>query len=124
MKNQDKKTILVVDDQVDLLDLIKEELEEKGYRVLTASDGEKAMNTIVTEGIPNLILLDMKMPVMDGWTFAHRFTDLYGRACPIVIMTAADDSSTRAMEIGADSYLGKPFNLNDLENTVKSMLVG
>jgi DNA-binding response OmpR family regulator len=64
----------------------------------------------------------MNMPGMDGWTFAQVFNDKYGRSTPIVIMTAEDDSRTRAMEIGADSYLGKPFGLEDLLKTVGSML--
>ena len=122
MMDQPKAKILIVDDQIDLTMLIKEELEEKNYQVVTATNGQETLDIIAREGIPQLILLDMNMPIMNGWAFSQKFTDIYGRACPIVIMTAADDSPTRAMEIGADSYLGKPFEFETLNKTVESML--
>lgn len=122
MMSEDKKTILVVDDDLDLMELVQGDLVEQGYRVLTAPNGQVALSVIEAQGVPHLILLDMFMPVMDGWTFAKVFTDRYGRSCPVVVMTALDDSSTRAMEIGADSYLGKPFDLETLNSTVDSML--
>lgn len=117
-----KQTILLVDDEKDLLLLIKEELEEHNYHVLSAENGQVALDIISQEGVPDLILLDMSMPVMNGWTFSQLFADNYGRSCPIVIMTAADDSETRAMEIGADSYLGKPFDMETLIKVVESIL--
>jgi len=118
----EKQTILLVDDEEDLLLLIKEELEEHNYHVLTAKNGQDALDQISQKGVPDLILLDMSMPVMNGWTFSQVFADNYGRSCPIVIMTAADDSETRAMEIGADSYLGKPFDMETLLKVVESIL--
>lgn len=120
--DNEKRTILLVDDEKDLLLLIKEELEEHNYRVLMALNGQEALDQISQTGVPDLILLDMNMPVMNGWTFSQKFADSYGRTCPIVIMTAADDSQTRSMEIGADSYLGKPFDMETLNKTVESIL--
>ncbi len=120
--NNEKRTILIVDDEKDLLLLIKEVLEEHHYHVLMADNGKEALDLISQEGVPDLILLDMSMPVMNGWTFSQLFADNYGRSCPIVIMTAADDSETRAMEIGADSYLGKPFDMDTLIKVVESIL--
>lgn len=117
-----KKKILIIDDEVDLSSLIKEELTERGYEVFTATNGKEALDLLSTRGLPDLILLDMKMPVMNGWEFSQAFIDLYGRSCPIVVMTAADDSRTRAMEIGADSYLGKPFEFHELVRLIESML--
>ena len=120
--NNEKRTILIVDDEKDLLLLIKEVLEEHHYHVLMADNGQEALDKISQDGVPDLILLDMSMPVMNGWTFSQIFADNYGRSCPIVIMTAADDSETRAMEIGADSYLGKPFDMETLIKVVESIL--
>lgn len=117
-----RKVILIVDDQVDLVEILKVHLEEKGYDVVAALDGEAALKIISQDTMPDLILLDMNMPIMNGWDFAHKFYDDYGRASPIVIMTAEEDSQTRAMEIGADTYLGKPFDLDSLTKIVESMI--
>jgi CheY-like chemotaxis protein len=102
--------ILVVDDDPDMLELVRDALDRKGYRVATAYDGEEALAR-VAEAEPQLILLDMRMPVMDGWAFAHALRERYGRRIPIVVVTAAEDSKLRAAEIGANADLGKPFEL-------------
>lgn len=122
MNEKKQRKILVVDDQEDLVEIIRDELCEHQYQVLAAGNGEEALAQIEKEGLPDLILLDMKMPVMDGWTFARIFFDRYGRSCPLVIMTAADDSRTRAMEIGADTYLEKPFEMEVLCKLVESLM--
>lgn len=122
MNSAARKKILIVDDQVDLLETLRESLAESDYDVTTTENGKQALESIEKQGVPDLILLDMKMPVMDGWEFSQKFNDLYGRACPIVIMTGMEDSSIRAMEMGADSYLGKPFDLKTLHRTVENML--
>jgi DNA-binding response OmpR family regulator len=122
MNAEKKKSILIVDDEIDLVSLIKDTLEEKGFNVLTAANGKEAFDVIYRESIPDLILLDMNMPVMNGWNFAHKFYDEFGRACPIVIMTAEEDSQTRALEIGADTYLGKPLEFDSIAKVVESMI--
>lgn len=117
-----EKKILIIEDNVDLLSLVKMALSKKGYIVLTSENGQEALNLIEKEGVPDLILLDMKMPIMDGWEFGKEFGDKYGRSAPIIVMTAAEDSQTRAMEIGADSYIGKPFELSSLYELLDNML--
>lgn len=117
---QDK--IMLIEDNRDLINLLKLALQKKNYEVLTAENGKDALELIEKVGMPDLILLDMKMPIMDGWEFAKKFGDQYGRQAPIVVMTAAEDSKTRAMEIGADSYIGKPFELENLFELIKSIL--
>jgi DNA-binding response OmpR family regulator len=124
MKNPSDHKILIVDDSKDLAHLLAEDLIEKKYQVQIALNGEEALKLISEHGLPSVILLDMNMPIMDGWTFSQKFSDLYGRSCPIIIMTAEDDSQIRAMEIGADSYLGKPFDLETLDNTLDAILNG
>jgi CheY-like chemotaxis protein len=113
--------ILIVEDDPDILDVEAEALERKGYRVARAMNGEDALQKIA-ETEPQLILLDMRMPVMDGWTFTRALRDRYGRRIPIVVVTAADDSSLRAAEIGADADLGKPFELEQLYEVVTDTL--
>ena len=115
--------LLVVDDDPDILDLMSEALMSRGYRVATAINGEDALERIA-EQAPQLILLDMRMPVMDGWEFARVLRERYGRAIPVVVVTAAEDSKLRAAEVGAEGYLGKPFELEELYDIVADILTG
>lgn len=113
--------LLVVDDEPDLLDLMSEALSSQGYRVATAKHGQEALQRIRDEE-PQLILLDMRMPVMDGWTFARILRERYGRRIPVVVVTAAEDSKLRAAEVGAECHLGKPFALQQLYDVVSDTL--
>jgi urea transport system substrate-binding protein len=114
-------TILIVEDDPDILDVEADALTRKGYRVIKAHNGEDALEEL-EKGLPQLILLDMRMPVMDGWTFTQIVRDRFGRGIPIVVVTAADDSKLRAAEIGADADLGKPFELEELYEVVHDTL--
>jgi CheY-like chemotaxis protein len=105
--------ILVVEDDADLLALMEMILSEAGRRVRTACDGGAALER-VDEELPALIFLDMRMPGMNGWDFAREFSARYGRPCPIVVVTAAEDARLRAEEIGADAWLAKPFDIEDV----------
>jgi CheY-like chemotaxis protein len=109
--------ILVIEDDLDLLGLVELLLRDAGYRVRTASDGLQALER-VSEEMPGLILLDMRMPVMNGWEFAHEFRARHGRACPIVVVTAAENAQLRAAEVEAEAWLAKPFDLDDVLRTV------
>ena len=86
--------------------------------MLTAEHGAAALE-IVASTTPAVILLDMRMPVMDGWTFARQYRAAYQPTAPIVVCTAARDAGERAAQIGADGTLPKPFRLNDLLDTVE-----
>ena len=77
---------------------------------------------LLDEERPDLILLDMKMPGMDGWEFARRYAELPGPRPPIVVVTAAQDASRRAAEIAAQGYLAKPFGIDDLLEVIDSHL--
>lgn len=111
-------TILVVDDDADLRDLMTLLLEDAGYRVLTARDGREALDQVSRE-VPAVVLLDMKMPVMDGWQFASTFRREHGQGVPLVVITAAEDARRTASEVGADGYLGKPFDLDQVLELVE-----
>jgi len=107
------KPVLIVEDDPDLLDMMEIVLDSADYPVRKALNGKEALEA-TREQMPGLILLDMKMPVMDGWEFAQRFKREFDGAAPIVVVTAAADAKMRAEEIGAQGYLAKPFEIDDL----------
>jgi len=111
--------ILVVDDDPSIRATVTEILELELYDVRSAPNGAAALRA-VTEDPPALVLLDMRMPVMDGWTFARTLRDR-GDSTPIVVMTAAKDARVWAKEIQADAYLSKPFELDDLLGVVERL---
>lgn len=105
-------TILVVDDDPGILSTVAEVLDLEGYSVQTATNGAEALRAVDREE-PCLVLLDMRMPVLDGWGFAQAVRER-GLTLPIVVMTAAQDARHWADEIGAAGFLAKPFELMDL----------
>jgi CheY-like chemotaxis protein len=106
-------SILVVEDDPDLLSLMEMILQGDGYRVRTAREGREALAR-VQEELPSLVFLDMRMPGMNGWEFAREFRARHGAACPIVVVTAAEDARRRAEEIAAQGWLAKPFEIADV----------
>lgn len=116
----ERPCILVVEDEADLLELLTVLLESEGFDVLQARHGQEALDQ-VEQRLPSLVLLDMKMPVMDGNQFARHFRHRYGDAVPIVVMTAADDARKRSAEVGAAAFLGKPFELEGLVALVNEL---
>ncbi len=119
MTRIEKKTILVIEDDRDILSTLREFLEFEGYEVKTAENGFTAMTLLKTFDPPHLILLDMRMPVMNGWQFAIEFLNKYDHTTPIVVMTAAADAEQRAKDINAIGWVGKPFDLNALLEKIK-----
>ena len=114
-----QKSILVVEDESDILMSLRDFLESEGYHVLTAENGREALKILQNSKIPNLILLDMKMPVMNGWEFANEFHNQHGEMSPIMVITAAADAQKRADDIHANGWLEKPFGLEALLEKVK-----
>ena len=115
------RSVLVVDDDVELLGMVQMLLDEAGYRVITAIDGQDGLEKVAQE-MPAVILLDMKMPGTNGWQFAREFRARYDRQAPIVVLTAAEDARKRAEEIGAEGYLGKPFEIDMLLQVIASQI--
>ena len=111
--------ILIVDDDPSILTTVCEILDLEGYPVETATNGAEALEA-VERARPSLVLLDMRMPVCNGWEFARVLKER-GVKLPIVVMTAAQDARHWAEEIGADAYLPKPFELPDLLNAVENL---
>jgi two-component system, chemotaxis family, chemotaxis protein CheY len=106
------RSILVVDDDESIRDMLGDVLRAAGYAVRSASDGESALAAVEAER-PALVLLDMRMPKVDGWEFARRLKGR-GMHVPILVMTAFRDARRAAEDIGADGYLPKPFEIDQL----------
>src|SRR5262249_34618050 len=119
--SKDRRRVLVVDDDRDLREVLVLVLEEAGYVVDAAENGEHALEAFKCQR-PDLILLDMKMPVMDGWAFARELLIRFPDHPPIVVITASERAPANAAEIGAVGWLGKPFNLKDVLDAVPRYL--
>jgi CheY-like chemotaxis protein len=104
--------ILIIDDDPAILDTVSEILQFEGYTVLTASNGAAGLQC-VEQIQPSIVLLDMRMPILDGWGFARALKQR-GINLPIVVMTAAQDARRWAEEVEATAYLSKPFDLVEL----------
>ena len=106
------RPILVVDDDPTILATVSETLDLEGYPVVTATNGAEALAAVERDR-PSVVLLDMRMPVLDGWGFVHALRER-GISLTVVVMTAAADARRWAREIGAQGVLPKPFELDDL----------
>jgi len=116
-----KTTILTADDDPQLLRLVMRNLQLEDYNVLVASDGKQALEQIETHQ-PDLVLLDVMMPKMDGFTVCQRVREF--SAVPIIIVTARgqDQDKIRGLDLGADDYLTKPFSVEELLARVRAVL--
>ena len=114
---RERKPILIVDDDRSILETMSDLLQGEGYHVVTAGDGLDALDVMGRSPV-SFVLLDMRMPRMDGWEFAKAFRER-GFRVPIVVMTAANDARRWATEIGADAYIAKPFDVDQLLVLVK-----
>src|SRR4051794_16842317 len=110
--DNEQRPILIVDDTPEIRALIADTLTDAGYTVECAGDGAEAL-AAVEQQEPALVLLDLHMPVLDGWGFARVLTDR-DRHVPIVVLTAAANAARNAAELGAVGYIRKPFALLDL----------
>src|SRR5262249_28097348 len=114
-------TILVVDDEQNIIELATMYLEQEGYRVISARDGQVALDRVKADR-PALMVLDLMLPKVDGWQVCRKVradSDL-----PIIMLTARDDDVDKivGLELGADDYMTKPFNPRELVARVKAIL--
>lgn len=119
--NASGSTILLIDDDQPLLTLMAHNFSKEGYQVLTASEGQNGLRQLY-EGHPDLVVLDINMPVMDGWTTCQRIREVSN--VPIIMLTAQDnpDDIVRGLDLGADDYILKPFDVNVLLARVRANL--
>ena len=118
---RDHPLILVVDDDEDLREVIRQFLTDEGYSVLTGADGEAAL-ALVTQVAPALILLNVLMSVLDGRGFTQAYRRMPGPHAPIILVSAVNNLAEVAQEIGVEEYLAKPFQLDDLLRAVNGHL--
>ena len=113
--------VLVVDDEINILELAKMYLEQDGFSVISARDGQAALNRIEADQ-PDLVVLDLMLPVVDGWKVCR---ETRARSdVPILMLTARDDDVDKivGLELGADDYMTKPFNPRELVARVRAIL--
>jgi two-component system chemotaxis response regulator CheY len=116
-----KGLVLVVDDDDAIREFVCDALEFDGYSVVAAHDGAAAL-AVLERLEPDLVLLDMRMPVLDGWEFSCLYRERGGCA-PVVVMTAAENAERWQVEVGAEACLPKPFMLDDLFDVVAQYCV-
>ena len=116
-----KKTILIVDDEQKIVDLLVHNLGREGYNTIEANDGVSAVE-IAKEQRPDLILLDIMLPRLDGLSVCKKIKNIYN--VPILMVTAKDDELDKivGLELGADDYITKPFSVREVVARVKANL--
>jgi len=114
-------TILVIDDDLALRQLVASTLKQEGYQVLTAADGQEGLRQMY-QGHPDLLILDIIMPAMDGWTVCQRVREVSN--IPIIMLTAQSEPEeiVKGLDLGADDYLVKPFEMSVLLARVRANL--
>ncbi|GER87730.1 DNA-binding response regulator [Dictyobacter vulcani] len=114
--------ILVVEDELDICNLIRHELEAQGHQVYQAFDGQTALDIVAHQQPLHLIILDWMLPKLDGLTVCRRVRENY--LMPIIMLTARTDEVDRilGLEVGADDYVSKPFSVRELTARVRAML--
>lgn len=121
-----KKTILIADDEADIVETLQFMLESDGFEVLTAYDGEEALN-IARRAIPDAILLDVMMPKINGYKVSRLLKfDKKFRDIPILMITARSQEEDKLIgeETGADEYITKPFEISNVIDLINKHLQG
>ena len=120
-EDDDKKTILIVDDEQSIIDILVYNLKKEGYNTIEANDGVTAVEMAI-EQKPNLILLDIMLPKMDGLTACKKIKSTLN--VPVLILSAKDEELDKivGLELGADDYITKPFSVRELMARVKANL--
>lgn len=124
--NREIRTILVADDNDDIRRVVRWMLEQKGYAVIEAADGQQAVATAVSQR-PDLILMDLLMPVLDGFDAVRQLREHEGlRGVPVIAMTARDAATSRdrADGLGFNQYLSKPLDFLRLNVVIEKLLGG
>ena len=117
-------TILVVDDQHNIRNLLRMYLEQNGFHVEEATDGDEALVRLSQPPAPDLVILDLMLPGVDGWEICRRMRAGAEPDLPILMLTARDDDVDKilGLELGADDYVTKPFNPREVVARVKAIL--
>jgi DNA-binding response OmpR family regulator len=116
------ETVLLVDDEAHIIELARMYIEQEGFQVESATDGRTALDMILSDDAPALVVLDLMLPEIDGWEVCRQVraeSDI-----PIIMLTARDEDIDKivGLELGADDYLTKPFNPRELVARIKAIL--
>jgi CheY-like chemotaxis protein len=115
-------TILIVEDDPDILSSLAELIRHEGYAVATAVNGQQALERLATQR-PDLIFLDLMMPVMDGWTFLREMRTRFPDAqIPVVLLSAKRGLREDAIRLGVDHFLEKPFELDEIIRLARQLM--
>jgi len=115
------KSVLLIDDDRDLAEMLRIALDEQGYKVAVANNGRDGLRSFYSQK-PDLVILDLMMPTMDGWTVCERIRELSD--APVLILTArsSEEDITKGLYLGADDYLTKPFGIAELLARVSAVM--
>ncbi len=115
------RTVLLVEDEAAIVDVVRRYLERDGYRVIVASDGQRAVDEFQRLR-PDLVLLDLMLPGLDGWEVCRRIRQ--DGSTPVIMLTARDEEADKliGLELGADDYVTKPFSPREVVARVRAVL--
>ena len=116
-RNGEGRKVLVIDDDDELADVVRQVLRDAGYSVATVKHGAAALE-LMHHISPDLILLDLSMPIMDGWSFVSQYRRTAKEGARILLLTGNTSGPEIARTLEADGYIPKPFSLHDLVATV------
>jgi DNA-binding response OmpR family regulator len=114
-----KRKILLVDDELAILKVLSIKLRISGYDVVTASGGQKALD-LVNSASPDIMLLDVIMPGIDGFEVLHNLREVSD--LPVIVFSARPENAQKALSSGANDFLAKPFNIDDMVMKIESLL--
>jgi two-component system, chemotaxis family, chemotaxis protein CheY len=117
------RVVLVVDDDPDILQTLALCLSTEGYRILMAANGQEALDVLSRER-PDCVLLDLMMPVMDGWQFVTEIETRGWRRMPLLVLSADRAVQQHSVKLRAEAYLAKPFDLDELLGKVSQLIGG
>lgn len=120
-RNGHHPRVLIVDDDDELAEVLRQALRESGYAVATVRHGAAALE-LIGQIQPDLILLDLTMPIMDGWSFLTQYRRSAKGGGRIVLLTGHPNVHEISQTLGADAYIGKPFELKQVLSTVEQQL--
>lgn len=120
-RNGHHPRVLIIDDDDELAEVLRQALRESGYAVATVRHGAAALE-LIGQIQPDLILLDLSMPIMDGWSFVTQYRRSARSGGRIVLLTGHPNVQEISQTLGADAYVGKPFELKQLLSTVEQQL--
>jgi DNA-binding response OmpR family regulator len=121
LQNGRHPRVLIVDDDDELAEVLRQALRESGYAVATVRHGAAALE-LIGQIQPDLILLDLKMPIMDGWSFVGQLRRGGKASGRIVLLSGHPNVRDISLSLGADAFVGKPFELTELLGTLQQQL--